>query len=148
MKSMTIGTKLFAAAMCLLAVSCTKSKGPQTPLTELENKWKLAEIATDDNGNGVIDNYEIHAVATGTTDVLNFTAGGSGVETVTEAGAPVTYSFSWTMTGDSLRRAGTGHDLVVYYVQLLSSSNLNLQAWIPQGNGASSVLVGYYYKID
>ncbi len=132
---------LLTAAAAGFLYSCTKKDKLQTQLTRLETKWKLASFATDDNGNGAIDNLEIHPVATGTDDEITFNSDGTGSQTVNESGTNVSYPFMWVLSNDTLTRYGQGRDTIVYYLANISSVSLELTAVVD-----TNKLVAYFYN--
>ena len=128
-------------------MACKKTDPTETQVTRLENKWLLTKIATDDNANGNIDSYEIHPVASGQTDILQFMNTGSGLETSIDSGKVFTYPFTWTFSTDTVYRVGEGHDIINYILADISSSTLELTTTVATSNGGS-ILAAYFYKRD
>ena len=57
-----------------------------TPFSRLVGRWKETQTATDDNGDGVIEDYEIHKVTPGYNDLLYFKSDYTGNETIVTSG--------------------------------------------------------------
>ncbi len=123
-------------------VSCVKKQNTGSTNSELDGKWKLAQTATDDNGNKQIDGSEIHSVPSGQDYELTFNANFTGVENDIYDGVVSTpLSFSWALiNNDYLYSAFASHDTITYYIVSMSSNNLVLQANTQTG------LTAYYYN--
>ncbi len=137
MKSSLVVLSLVLAITTVLSCNKTENGGG---VTGLERTWKLTQIATDDNKNGAIDDYEKHNVATDVNDQLKFNSDGSGYQTVVEAGSPVVYNFTWTYEAPTINRVSFKHDTIHYTVISVSDSRLEIHSTI------DTVLAGYVYR--
>lgn len=127
---------VFIAAQALVVSSCKKKETLQTPFTRILGTWEKAKYATDDNGNGVIDNSEIHDVQTGIVDELTFKSDSTGNELTNS----VTLPYDWNIIeGSSVILSYRANDTVVYYMYEVSSVDLTLTTTTNQG------LIWYYY---
>ncbi len=127
---------------CMLTVAmlsaCRKDDGPGTPFSKITGKWKKAQYATDDNANGILDDWEIHDVDNTITNTLEFKKDSTGIESTTSA--PELY-FNWRVGGDvSLIMEYGASDTVNYQVKEVNASRLNLVTDTKFG------LAGYYYR--
>ena len=136
------------AALFAALWSCNKNEGPQTTFGKIAGKWRLAETATDDNGNGVIDASELHPVQSGYVDILNFKVDSTGVETtVSNSDSAPPLNFTWNViVGDSVRLDYTAHLTVTYYINNLNASNLTLTTRTPLNTG--TILTQNSYNKD
>ncbi len=141
MKAAVVVLFVFFIAMSCLNTSCKRKEVIETQLTRLQHKWKLTKSATDDNGSGVIDGYEIHPVDAGLDDEIEFKADFTGSQVVIINGATNTFPFTWSMDSkDSITRVGVGHNTVVYFLADISSSSMELVS------KSSGILVAYFYS--
>jgi hypothetical protein len=106
-----------------LLPACNKRQGADTPFARVIGKWKKVQYATDDNGSGKIESYEIHDVESSVNNVLVFSADNTGYET--NDFAP-TLNFTWNIAGDSIYRNGSGHLSITYFLAAVNSYNLTL----------------------
>jgi hypothetical protein len=122
-------------------MSCAKKEGADTPSTRLQGRWTLTKTATDDNGSGEIDGYEIHAVSASQKTQKTFNKDASGVETnIFDGITSPQLNFTWKVLGsDSVRVSFSANDTITYYIATLSSANLTLITNTSRG------LVAYYY---
>ena len=122
-------------------MSCAKKQGADTPFTRLQGKWVLTKTATDDNGSGEIDGYEIHSISASQNTVKTFNSNGSGVENnIYDGITSPQLNFNYYIVGrDSVRIAYTANDTLTYYIATLSSVNLTLITNTVRG------LAAYYY---
>jgi hypothetical protein len=127
-------------------VSCKKKASSDTSFSRLLGRWKLAAIGTDDNGDGIIEGYEINTEPSANSDIFYFENDSAGIETTTYSGlASPVLNFNWSLlSADSLRVAYSAHDTVNYYIDLLNSSNLVLATNITLDSG--SIFVQKYYN--
>jgi hypothetical protein len=124
--------------------SCTK-RGPTTIDGKIQGKWKKIQYATDDNGNGIIDQSEISQQPATISDELLFKGDYTGSETTVIDGNKSTtqvLNFSWRVTNDSLWLEYAANDTISYYIVNVNTSNLTLQGNNGQG------LVWYNYGKD
>ncbi len=126
-------------------VSCAKKKAPETPFTRIQGKWKLVRYANDDNGNGQIENMEIHAQQSGITYKLEFKGDATGTETtfisVNQSESPL--PFVWRIINpDSVRLDLTGHLTITYKIAEVSDAFLTLKT------NSSLGLAAYYYDAE
>lgn len=120
-------------------VSCTKEKEPETPFTRMVGKWKKVRYATDDNGNGVLDDYEMRPVTQDIVNILEFKKDSTGVEYATHS---LDLPFSWYIGNEvSLMTIYKTGDSIAYKVVYVSGANLHLTTKSNVG------LAGYYYDI-
>lgn len=118
-------------------VSCKKEEKVATPFSRVIGKWKKVRFATDDNANGVLDEWEVRPVQAGITNVMEFKKDSTGVERTTFS---PDLPFHWFIGGDvSLMTIYDTGDSIAYKVVLVSSANLHLSTKTKNG------LVGYYY---
>ena len=104
-------------------------------------KWLQVQFATDDNGNGVMDQSEVHDIAKNVVDILQFKADSTGYESILAAESTMQYPFTWLyLTGDSLQRNGVGHDTIFYSIARVDASNMTLSTITDKG------LVWYLYN--
>jgi hypothetical protein len=127
--------------LCVIG-SCTKKPQVETPFTRVMGSWQKVQYATDDNGNGVIDQQEIRNQPLGFVDVLVFKPDTTGYEATSIDGSKDTAKFTWFVGGDSLYVAYTAHFSVVYFISHVSTGNLELMT------GDSTGLQWYSYNKD
>ncbi len=142
---MNKGIAIFSALFIFLIiglVSCAKKEAAQTPFNRIQGKWKLVKTATDDNGNKLIDDYEIHPVPSVQDNEITFNKDLSGIETNVYNGVTSTpLYFTWAIISqDSVWCAYTGHDTLTYYLISVTSGTLALQTNTRFG------LAAYYYN--
>lgn len=125
----------------VLITSCAKKESPDTPANRILGKWKLVKTATDDNGNGQIDDVEIHPVPAIVDNEKVFNKDGTGVETNVYNGVTtLPLNFSWKIVGkDSVWVGYVANDTITYYLSTVSSANLTLTTNTQFG------LAWYYY---
>ncbi len=118
-------------------VSCKKEEKLNTPSSRLLGKWKKVRYATDDNANGVLDEWEMRPVEPGITNVIEFKKDSSGIERTTFS---PDLDFRWFIGGDvSLMTIYSTGDTIAYKVVLVTSANLHISTKTKNG------LAGYYY---
>ena len=140
---------LVAGSILLLGgFSGCKKEGANTAFARIQGQWRLIQYGIDNNGDGVIEPYELQLVPSTTIKIYDFKADSTGIESNNDSTPNI--SFYWKLTGDSLWIATSIHDTTTYYVSLLNSSNLiilaNLQVTTSSGN--SSVLTENYFNKD
>ena len=138
--SFTIST-LFVLLVCVVC-SCTKKQEAETPFTRVIGNWKKVQYATDDNGNGVIDQQEIRNVQLGVVDVMVFKPDTTGYEALSVDGSKDTSKFKWFVGGDSLYVSYTAHFSVAYFISHVSTGDLEIIT------GDSLTLAWYHYNKD
>jgi hypothetical protein len=119
--AITLSSALILA--CAILPACNKRQGADTPFARVIGKWKKVQYATDDNGSGKIEPYEIHNVEGSVNNVLVFSADNTGYET---NDFTPTLNFTWSIAGDSIYRSGSGHLSITYYLAAVNSYNLTL----------------------
>ncbi len=126
-----------------LFFSCKKIDKPQTRLTRIQHSWQLVKTATDANGNGQIDSYEIQPISESMNNVLTFNTDNTGKETVVANSVTTDYPFTWTMDAkmDTITREGVGHNIIKYYLADISSIAMELTTTSNLG------VVAYFYEI-
>lgn len=126
-----------------LFFSCRKIDKPQTRLTRIQHSWQLVKTATDANGNGKIDDYEVQPISESMNNVLTFNADNTGKETVIANNVTTDYPFTWTMDAnmDTITREGVGHNVIKYYLENISSIAMELTTTSNLG------VVAYFYEI-
>ena len=119
---------LFTAFIALFSVSCNKSEPLTTPTDILVGKWRLAEIATDDNNNRVLDQNEIKPEDPNDLTTFSFHYGGQGVEERNYYGVITDYYFTWQILGGSqyLQRFMEGHDTITQKILTFSPAKTTL----------------------
>lgn len=131
---------LTAAILSFIAVSffsCAKKEVVNTPYTRLFGKWKKVRFATDDNANGVIDDWEFVATDKNITNTLLFKSDSTGTEATTNA---PDLSFRWFIGGDvSLYLIYATGDTFTYNVVENSAAHLYLTT------KSKIAIAGYYY---
>ena len=139
MKTLVTISTLFLL-LSLLVCSCTKKKQPDTPFTRVMGSWKKVQFATDDNGNGIIDQQEIRNVQLGMIDILVFKSDTTGYEATSVDGSKDTLRFNWFVGGDSLYVSYDAHYSAHYLISHISTGNLELLT------GDSLTLAWYSYN--
>jgi hypothetical protein len=131
---------VFVACILTLSmgwVSCTKKAGPSSNYTRLLGKWKKVSYSTDDNGNGLLDSWEIHKLEANISSTLEFKKDSTGLETGTNS---PDLAFMWSLNGEgTLVTAYDTGDTILYKLVSVSSANLQLTTKAKFG------LAGYYY---
>ncbi len=118
-------------------VSCNKNDSPSTPYTKIIGKWKKVSEATDDNANGVLDQWEVHPLAAGKTGSIEFKKDSTGTEfnNLTQD-----LPFRWMLTGEmSLVISYATGDTFLYKIAAVNSAHLQLTTKSKFG------LAAYYY---
>ena len=140
-RTIALSVAFFLALTCI-TFSCKQKENIETILTRLLHNWKLVKIATDDNGNGVIDAAEVHPLSNGADDEIVFNKDYTGLQTVIAAnGATESYHFTWSLdTHDTVTRVGLGYNLIKYHIENISSTSLELLTMTDQ-----NILSAYYY---
>ena len=131
-KNVAILSTLFVASLFCIS-SCTKKEQPDTPFTRVMGGWQKIEYATDDNNNGVIDKQEIHSQPLGFIDIMVFKSDTTGYEATSFDNSKDTSYFQWFVGGDSLYVSYKAHFSEVYYIQHVSSGNLEIITSTPTG---------------
>jgi hypothetical protein len=141
-KTIILFTLCFVA--CFWLASCGKKQSPATAFDRIQGKWKLIEIGSDDNENGVIDGaLELHPVSAEQNNERQFNKDGTGIETDTWPGkVPFSLAFKWQIIkGDSVTMYYAANDTLTYLLLNVSSTNLALLAY-----GNTSIEEYYYAK--
>lgn len=133
---------IFFVLFTCITFSCKRNDDVDNILTRLLHNWKLAKIATDDNGNGAIDATEIQPLTNGEDDEMIFNKDYTGAQTVIAAnGVKNNYPFTWSLTGkDTITRNGLGYNLIKYHIETISAVSLELTTHTEQG-----ILAAYFY---
>ncbi|MBC7555147.1 MAG: hypothetical protein H7257_14355 [Taibaiella sp.] len=140
MKNTILRLVFVGVALSGIASSCKRKEVVETQYTRLLHTWKLVRIATDDNGNGGIDGYEIHPVQEGLVTLIAFSKDNSGNETVIAGVDTLNYPFTWSRGGgDTLIRNGVGNNIIRYNLEDITSINMRLATFGTMGKAA------YYY---
>jgi hypothetical protein len=140
MKKNLILNILFASLFVCTIVACKRNAEPDTTAGKIAGTWKLTKTATDDNGSGVIENYEMHAVPSIQDYQLLFRSDGSGVSTNTYDGVKSPdLTFIWQSNADQLLVAYKANDTISYFLVNVNSKELVLSNTVAQG------LQWYYY---
>lgn len=128
-KKSSILSVLFTVLITGMISSCAKKQQPETPFTKIQGKWKLAKMATDDNGNNQIDNREIFQVPEVQDFQITFNNDNTGSENNTYNGVvSPPLKFEWTLVNsDTLKCTFEQQEPVTYYLASISSGNLTLQ---------------------
>jgi hypothetical protein len=128
---------IFCLILSSGVISCKKDETQPTLSSKVTGKWKQVRYATDDNANGVLDDWEVHEVVTDITNILDFKNDGTGVEYTT--GNP-DLPFGWGLTSElSLAFSYKSSDTILYKITRVNSANLHLTTRTKNG------LAGYYY---
>ncbi|GAA4460031.1 hypothetical protein GCM10023093_02020 [Nemorincola caseinilytica] len=132
---------VFALAACFFLstgiISCTKDEKQPLLSTRLAGKWKKVRYATDDNVNGLLDEWETHPVDSATSNILEFKQDSTGVEYTTNSPELL---FSWYITSEqTLSFAYKNSETTIFKIARINSANLELTTRTKNG------LVGYYY---
>lgn len=129
---------LFLSLVCFSVFSCNKGNNDTSPKARILGRWEKVGFATDDNSNGIIDQWERNSANTTITNILEFKKDSTGVEYTTQA---PDLGFSWYFGGDvSLYTIYNTGDTFTYKVLLLSGSDLHITTISKLG------LSAYYYK--
>jgi hypothetical protein len=129
---------LLFCVVCCSFISCNKGNLDSSPQARIVGKWEKVGFATDDNSNGVIDQWEKNTATTTITNVLEFKNDSTGIEFTTQA---PDLGFRWYFSGDvSLYTIYNTGDTFTYKVLLLSGSDLHITTVSKIGISA------YYYK--
>jgi hypothetical protein len=132
---------LFASVLCLpliLLFSCKKEPTFLTASGRLVGKWKMIKFATDDNSNGLIEEWEFADVKPTLLSTLEFKADSTGVEANTNI---PDLRFKWLLTSEqTLRFIYSFGDTVTYSVTRSTTANLHLLARTQYG------LAAYQYE--
>ncbi len=124
-------------ALCIGWSSCKPKENITTPFTRLIGKWQKVRYATDDNGNGGLDEWEIHSTLPTNVETLEFKKDSTGVEKGTLS---PDLKFHWFIGGDvSLYLVYSSGDTIAYKVVTNTAANLHLTTRTKLG------LAGYYY---
>ncbi|MES2703867.1 MAG: lipocalin family protein [Bacteroidota bacterium] len=123
MQKINVIPVLLVLTLAVIGGSCSRKEGVDTPFTRIVGKWKKVNYATDDNGNGAIDPYEIHEVENGVNNTIAFNADSTGYET---NDFTPQLNFTWRVVEDSIYRTGSGHLSIVYHLAAVNSNNLTL----------------------
>jgi hypothetical protein len=102
--------------------SCGKNKEPETTSDLLIGNWKKIKYATDDDANGQIDSWEIHAQEGNIENELVFNKDSTGVE---NHSLSPSINFTWLAVVDSLRISRAGNQ-ATYHISSINSANLTL----------------------
>lgn len=125
---------------------CRKKQQSNTIFSMLQGKWKRIQLATDDNGNGIIDASELHNMPPGYSDVLLFKSDSTGMETtLVNNGSPNIIPYNWRpQYSDSLLINYRAHLSIDYYIVVLNSSLLTLSSYVSLDSGF--ILTQYVYN--
>jgi len=126
-----ISLSLVAICVSLLLGSCEKKQQATTIYDRIPGSWKLAKYGSDDNLNGVIDNYEMHTVALSQDNQMTFKADGTGITSNTDSGIKEPdLAFVWQLkTIDSLWVAYRSNDTLNYYIANITSAGITLTTY-------------------
>lgn len=128
---------LFAGILVAGGSSCNKNE-PSTVSEKIAGKWLKVKYATDDNANGVLDDWEIRDVEGGVSNTLEFRADSTGTEYTT--GSP-DLRFYWAITAEqSMTFAYKNSDTIVCKIVRINSGEFYLTTKGKKG------LLGYYYN--
>jgi hypothetical protein len=117
--------------------SCSKDETP-TLAMRITGKWLKVRYATDDNANGVLDDWEIRNVEGGARNVMEFKADSTGIEYTT--GSP-DLPFYWALTAEqSMLFSYKNSDTILCRITRINSVDLFITT-----TGKNGVL-GYYYN--
>jgi len=107
--------------------ACRKGSVDDSPTGRTEGKWQLTQVATDDNGNGILDASEWANVPVNDTDIIIYNKDFSGIEYLNIDTSATTYTFTWSIIADTLQRNLEGHFTDNGYIKELTSSTMVLQ---------------------
>ena len=128
-----------------------KKEGANTAFSRIQGRWRLIEFGIDNNGDGVIEPYELQLLSSKTITIYDFKGDSTGMQsTVANGDTQFNINFYWKLLGDSLWIATSIHDTTTYYVSLLNSSNLIILANLPVtvSSGNSTILTENYFNKD
>ncbi len=129
---------VLVCALLSLLSSCKKNTDNNSPNARIIGKWEKTGFATDDNSNGIIDQWEKNPASTIITNILEFKKDSTGSEYTTQS---PDLGFVWYFSGDiSLNTVYNTGDTFKYKVLLLSGSELQISTNSKLG------LSAYYYK--
>jgi hypothetical protein len=134
-KNLTIFSLLLLFVIAV--ASCKRKEEAKTLSDRVVGQWKKIQYATDDNNNGLIDPYEIHAQEGNTVNEFIFAKDGTGTEN--NSNFP-TLNLNWQVIGDTLRISKTGHNVTNYNIEAINSYNLTLTT------GSAFGLAWYLYE--
>jgi hypothetical protein len=118
--------------------SCKKQNIDSSPAARLIGKWEKVGFATDDNSNGIIDQWEKNATSTEIINAFEFKKDSTGVEFTTQS---PDLGFVWYFgINSSLYTIYNTGDTFVYKVLLLTGTDLHISTISNIGMSA------YYYK--
>jgi hypothetical protein len=124
--------------MLVVGVSSCKKEDPPTTATRIAGKWLKVRYATDDNANGVLDEWEIRDVEGGVSNIMDFRGDSTGTEYTT--GSP-DLTFFWAINAEqSMIFAYKNSDTLLFKITRLNSSELFITTTGKKG------LLGYYYN--
>src|ERR1700744_2061051 len=108
-----------------LMYSCGKST-VDTPYTKLEGNWAIIQTATDDNGNGQLDNEELRTVTDNET--MQFRNDSTGTLHVIINGTTIDYVYTWAFINNytELRRIAYGEDTTLAKIVTLTTKDMTL----------------------
>jgi hypothetical protein len=94
----------------------------------MPGKWQLTKFGSDDNLNGRIDHYEMHAVAKGSLYEMEYSGDGTGKQTNSNNGVKLMeLQFRWEFVAhDSLKISYAANDTIIYNVQTSTAGSLGL----------------------
>lgn len=119
-------------------VSCTKQEKQPTTTSRIIGNWKKVQYATDDNGNGVLDEWEVRNVSAGLVNKLEFKKDSTGIEYTTNS---PDLPFTWVVSSElTMVFTYNNSEPIVYKITRINSSVLNLTTKTKNG------LAGYYYE--
>jgi lipocalin-like protein len=132
---------IFPILLIVIIIGSCKKEGPTTPAGMIQGKWKLAEVGTDDNNDGVIETSEIKPINSEENDEYMYSGNGTGIGSYTYNGnVEPNQVFAWSIRdNDTLQMDYTAHDTLTYLIAKLNASDLTLIENTPQG------LVGMYF---
>ena len=129
---------LVVSCMLVGAASSCKKEDPPTTAMRITGKWLKVRYATDDNANGVLDDWEIRNVEDGISNTMEFRADSTGTEYTT--GSP-DLPFYWAITAEqSMTFAYKNSDTLLCKITRLNSSEFYITTKGKKG------LLGYYYN--
>ncbi len=129
---------VLVSALFFSLSSCKKNNDDNSVNARIIGKWEKTGFATDDNSNGVIDQWEKNEASTVITNILEFRKDSTGTEYTTQV---PDLGFTWYFSGDiSLNTVYNTGDTFKYKVLLLSGRDLQITTNSKLG------LSAYYYK--
>lgn len=138
MRKVHVAVILICLFLSVGVVSCKKNDKQPTIASRIYGKWKKVQFSTDDNANGVLDDWEIHDAPANITNTLEFKKDSTGVELTTNS---PDLPFTWSVTAElTMTFSYNSSDTIVYKITRINSSSLHLSTKTKNG------LVGYYYK--